>query len=133
MTTPTAPPTTAPIQTTQQGPAIEVTGPLRDRYDEILTPAAVAFLTELHHRFASRRHDRLAARMRRRFEIGNGHDPRFREDTAHIREDENWRAGPVPVPKAGRMAAAGRVGPPAAKRALNSGTKGGAAGVRISS
>lgn len=27
MTTPTAPPTTAPIQTTQQGPAIEVTGP----------------------------------------------------------------------------------------------------------
>ena len=53
MTTPT---TTAPIQTTQQGPAIEVTGPLRDRYEEILTPSALTFLTELHHRFAARRH-----------------------------------------------------------------------------
>ena len=62
MTTPTT--TTAPIQTTQQGPAIEVTGPIRDHYEEILTPEAIAFLTELHHRFASRRHDRLAATTR---------------------------------------------------------------------
>src|SRR5690606_27194111 len=93
MTTPTL---TAPTPT-QQGPSIEVTGPQRDRFDEILTPEALAFLTELHHRFAARRHDRLADRMRRRFEIGNGHDPRFREDTAHIREDRDWRvagAGP---------------------------------------
>ena len=37
MTTPTAPPTTAPIQTTQQGPAISVTGPLRERYDETVS------------------------------------------------------------------------------------------------
>ena len=88
MSTPTI---TAPVPTAQQGPSITVTGPLRERYSEILTPEAIAFLAELHHRFASRRHDRLADRMRRRFEIGNGHDPRFREDTAHIREDADWR------------------------------------------
>ena len=77
MTTPTAPPTTAPTQTIQQGPALTVTGPVRDRFDEILTPEAIAFLTELHHRFANRRHDRMADRLRRRFEIGSGHDPQF--------------------------------------------------------
>ena len=68
-------------------PAMRVAGPLRARYDEILTPDAIAFLTELHNRFARRRHDRLADRLRRRFEIGNGHDPQFRDDTRHIRED----------------------------------------------
>src|SRR5690606_28704662 len=97
MTTPTAPPTTAPAQTIQQGPALTVTGPQRERFDEILTSEAIAFLTELHHRFANRRHDRLADRMRRRFEIGSGHDPQFRDDTKHIRDDVDWRvagAGP---------------------------------------
>lgn len=124
MTTPTAPPTTAPIQTTQQGPAIEVTGPLRDRYAEILTPEAVAFLTELHHRFASRRHDRLADRMRRRFEIGNGHDPKFRDDTAHIREDRDWRvAGAGPGLEDRRVEITGPTDPKMTINALNSGAK----------
>ena len=124
MTIPTAPPTTAPIQTTQQGPAIEVTGPIRDRYEEILTPEAIAFLTELHHRFASRRHDRLADRMRRRFEIGNGHDPRFREDTAHIREDRDWRvAGAGPGLDDRRIEITGPTDPKMTINALNSGAR----------
>ena len=124
MTTPTAPPTKAPIQTTQQGPAISVTGPLRDRYDEILTPDAIAFLTELHHRFASRRHDRLADRMRRRFEIGNGHDPRFRDDTAHIREDAEWRvAGAGPGLEDRRVEITGPTDPKMTINALNSGAR----------
>ncbi|WP_311259511.1 malate synthase A [Microbacterium sp. WCS2018Hpa-9] len=124
MTTPTAPPTTAPIQTTQQGPAITVTGPLRERYDEILTPEAIAFLTELHHRFAARRHDRLADRMRRRFEIGNGHDPRFRDDTAHIRADADWRvAGPGPGLEDRRVEITGPTDPKMTINALNSGAR----------
>ncbi|MBO0980477.1 malate synthase A [Microbacterium sp. SD291] len=121
MSTPT---TTAPIQTTQQGPAITVTGPIRERYEEILTPEAVAFLTELHHRFASRRHDRLADRMRRRFEIGNGHDPRFRDDTAHIREDRDWRvAGAGPGLEDRRVEITGPTDPKMTINALNSGAK----------
>lgn len=124
MTTPTAPPTTAPIQTTQQGPAITVNGPLRERYDEILTPEAIAFLTELHHRFASRRHDRLADRMRRRFEIGNGHDPRFRDDTAHIRQDAEWRvAGAGPGLEDRRVEITGPTDPKMTINALNSGAR----------
>ncbi|SEB50437.1 malate synthase A [Microbacterium hydrocarbonoxydans] len=124
MTTPTAPPTTTPIQTTQQGPAITITGPLRAHYDEILTPEAIAFLTELHHRFASRRHDRLADRMRRRFEIGNGHDPRFRDDTAHIRADAEWRvAGAGPGLEDRRVEITGPTDPKMTINALNSGAR----------
>ncbi len=124
MTTPTAPPTTAPTQTIAQGPALEVTGPIRDRFDEILTPEAIAFLTELHHRFAARRHDRLADRMRRRFEIGNGHDPRFRDDTRHIREDADWRvAGAGPGLEDRRVEITGPTDPKMTINALNSGAR----------
>jgi malate synthase len=121
---------TSPITTrstptpTHQGPAIEITGTLRDRYDEILTPGAIAFLTELHHRFASRRHDRLADRMRRRFEIGNGHDPRFRDDTAHIRDDTEWRvAGAGPGLEDRRVEITGPTDPKMTINALNSGAR----------
>ncbi len=116
--------TTTTTTTAQQGPAISVTGPLRDRYDEILTPEALAFLTELHHRFGSRRHDRLADRMRRRFEIGNGHDPRFRDDTRHIREDSSWRvAGAGPGLEDRRVEITGPTDPKMTINALNSGAK----------
>jgi len=106
------------------GPALHVTGPLHDRFDEILTPEALAFLTELHHRFANRRHDRLADRMRRRFEIGNGHDPRFRDDTAHIRADETWRvAGAGPGLEDRRVEITGPTDPKMTINALNSGAR----------
>lgn len=77
--------------------SIEITGELRERYDEILTPDALRFLTELHDRFAGRRHDQLAARMRVRYDLGNGRNLGFLPETAHIREDTEWRvagAGP---------------------------------------
>jgi malate synthase len=119
-----APPTTEPIQTPQTGPAIQIVGPMRGRYDEILTPESIAFLTELHHRFSGRRHDRLADRMRRRFEIGNGHDPRFRDDTAHIREDAAWRvAGAGPGLEDRRVEITGPTDPKMTINALNSGAK----------
>jgi len=106
------------------GPALRITGPLNDRFDEILTPDALAFLTELHHRFAGRRLDRLADRMRRRFEIGNGHDPRFREDTAHIREDADWRvAGAGPGLEDRRVEITGPTDPKMTINALNSGAR----------
>ena len=41
-------------------PRIEVTAPLGERYDEILTPEALEFLAELHDRFAHTRHELLA-------------------------------------------------------------------------
>ncbi|CDJ99032.1 malate synthase A [Microbacterium sp. C448] len=113
---------TPPLTTT--APSIEVLGALGNRYDEILSPDALAFLTELHHRFSSRRHDRLADRLRRRFEIGNGHDPRFRDDTAHIRADDSWRvAGAGPGLEDRRVEITGPTDPKMTINALNSGAR----------
>ncbi|MFT4212298.1 MAG: malate synthase A [Microbacterium sp.] len=117
-------PTTAPVRTVPAAPEIEILGRTGDRYDEILTPDAVAFLTELHHRFAGRRHDRLADRMRRRYEIGKGHDPRFREDTACIRANPDWSvAGAGPGLEDRRVEITGPTDPKMTINALNSGAK----------
>jgi malate synthase len=122
--TPTTPPPPVINRRGAGEPSIEVTGPLGDRFDEILTPGALAFLTELHSRFGGRRHDRLADRMRRRFEIGNGHDPRFRDDTRHIREDASWRvAGAGPGLEDRRVEITGPTDPKMTINALNSGAK----------
>lgn len=103
---------------------IEIIGPQRDRFDEILTPEALKFLTELHVRFASQRHDRLADRQRRRYEIGNGRDPRFREDTRAIREDRSWRvAGAGPGLEDRRVEITGPTDPKMTINALNSGAR----------
>ncbi|WP_298943956.1 malate synthase A [uncultured Microbacterium sp.] len=103
---------------------ITITGTMRPRYDEILTPEALAFVAELHTRFGGRRHDRLADRMRRRFEIGNGQDPQFRADTAHIRDDADWRvAGPGPGLEDRRVEITGPTDPKMTINALNSGAK----------
>lgn len=115
-------PTTAPVPTQRTGPAIEVVGRRLGRSEEILTPDALAFLAELHQRFAGARHDRLAERMRRRFEIGNGRDPKFRDDTAAIREDASWRvAGAGPGLEDRRVEITGPTDPKMTINALNSG------------
>src|SRR5690606_11838139 len=104
--------------------SIEVLGPRLDRSDEILTEGALDFLTELHDRFASVRHERLADRQRRRYEIGNGRDPKFREDTRAIREDLTWRvAGAGPGLEDRRVEITGPTDPKMTINALNSGAK----------
>jgi malate synthase len=119
-----APPTTTPIPTTTHHPELTVDVPQREGYERILTPEALAFLNALHDRFDNRRHDRLAERMRRRFEIGNGHDPHFRSDTAHIREDPAWRvAGAGPGLEDRRVEITGPTDPKMTINALNSGAR----------
>ena len=76
---------------------IEILGELDDRYDEILTPDALTFLTRLHDQFAGRRQERLAARMETRRHIDNGRNLRFLPETAAVRDEPTWRvvgAGP---------------------------------------
>src|SRR6478736_6550175 len=114
---------TAPTPTAAHEPTIEIAGRLGPRYDEILTPEAIAFLAALHDRFGARRHDRLAARLRRRFEIGNGHDPQFRDDTRHIREDDWTVAGAGPGLEDRRVEITGPTDPKMTINALNSGAK----------
>lgn len=106
------------------GPRIEVLGSAFERSADILTPDALAFLTQLHQRFASTRHERLADRQRRRYEIGNGRDPKFRDDTRHLREDPSWRvAGPGPGLDDRRVEITGPTDPKMTINALNSGAR----------
>ncbi len=103
---------------------IEVLGKPSPRSEEILTPEAIEFLGQLHLRFAAHRHERLADRQRRRYEIGNGRDPKFREDTRAIREDLSWRvAGPGPGLEDRRVEITGPTDPKMTINALNSGAR----------
>lgn len=101
---------------------IDIRGPLRERYDEILTLEALEFLTELHDRFAGQRHDQLAARMRVRYDLGNGRNLKFLPETAHIRDDKEWRvAGAGPGLEDRRVEITGPTDRKMAINALNSG------------
>ncbi|WP_193750700.1 malate synthase A [Leucobacter chromiiresistens] len=103
---------------------MEVLGRPFDRSDAILTPEALEFLTSLHDRFASTRHERLADRQRRRYEIGNGRDPKFREETRLIREDPSWRvAGAGPGLEDRRVEITGPTDPKMTINAMNSGAR----------
>ena len=76
---------------------IEILGRDDDRFDEILTPEALTFLTRLHDQFAGRRHERLDARMQSRRHIDNGRNLEFLSETAAVRDNPDWRvagAGP---------------------------------------
>ncbi|HEY0197231.1 MAG TPA: malate synthase A [Rhodanobacter sp.] len=61
----------------------------------ILTPAALAFLARLHHRFDATRHRLLQARRERQARFDAGALPDFRADTRALRESE-WRVAPIP-------------------------------------
>ncbi|MEB4616544.1 malate synthase A [Leucobacter sp. M11] len=113
-----------PATTAAPGPRIDVVGAMHPRFAEILTDEALEFVTELHRLFSGSRHDRLADRMRKRYEIGNGRDPKFREDTRHIREDTSWTvAGAGPGLEDRRVEITGPTDPKMTINALNSGAK----------
>jgi malate synthase len=112
--------------TTEKGdtmnPSIDITGPRGERFDEILTDEALQFVAELHARFSGQRHDRLADRMQRRFDLGNGRDLRFLAETEHVRNDTTWKvAGAGPGLEDRRVEITGPTDRKMAINALNSG------------
>lgn len=66
------------------------------RQDEVLTEAALAFVAELHRRFAPRRAELLARRAERRAEIARTSTLDFLPDTAQVREGD-WKVAPAPA------------------------------------
>ncbi|MGW6128893.1 malate synthase A [Cellulomonas sp. NPDC055163] len=125
MSTLTEPTTTTstPLPSTT-APTIEVLGAVVPGSDTVLTPDALAFVAELHARFAGPRHDLLLARQRRRERVANGLDPDFRPETRHIREDPTWRvAGPGPGLEDRRVEITGPTDRKMTVNALNSGAK----------
>ncbi len=74
---------------------VAVVGAQGPRFDEILTPAALAFLADLHRRFDARRRELLARRMARQKLFDAGETPDFLPETRAIREGD-WRVAPIP-------------------------------------
>jgi len=73
----------------------QVLGPIESGFDEILTPAALEFISQLSRRFSPDITDLLGKRRERQAEINNGHLPDFLPETREIRES-TWRVGPIP-------------------------------------
>ncbi|MEA9987215.1 malate synthase A [Subtercola sp. RTI3] len=92
--TPASTSTSTPVNTHSR---LETLGSDEPRFDEILTPDALTFVTRLHDQFGHRRQERLHERMASRRSVENGRDFRFLTETAPIRRDPDWRvagAGP---------------------------------------
>ncbi|KFN49568.1 malate synthase A [Arenimonas composti] len=88
---------------------------------EVLTPAALAFLEGLHRRFDPVRQARLADRRARQARFDAGELPDFRADTRAIREGD-WTVAPVPAAlQDRRVEITGPVDPKMVINALNSG------------
>jgi len=102
---------------------LEITGPMNDRYAQILTPDACAFLAELVRKFGPRRAELLAKRDVRQREIDAGRLPDFLPETAHIRGGD-WRVPPPPADLLDRRTEiTGPVDRKMAINALNSGAQ----------
>ncbi|WP_436968475.1 malate synthase A [Demequina zhanjiangensis] len=103
---------------------ITADAPQGDRYDEILTPDALAFLAGLHDRFACRRALELQRRLERSVAVDNGRDLAFLSETTAIREDPRWRvAGPGPGLEDRRVEITGPTDRKMTINAMNSGAQ----------
>ncbi|MEO7870637.1 MAG: malate synthase A [Candidatus Limnocylindria bacterium] len=95
-----------------------------DHAEEILTPAALEFVAQLHRSFNPRRQELLAARVVRQARFDDGELPDFLPETAHIRADPTWRVAPAPPDLDDRrVEITGPVEPKMMINALNSGAR----------
>ncbi|WP_115789793.1 malate synthase A [Arthrobacter silvisoli] len=105
--------------------ALTVTDPRPvERAEEILTPKALAFVEELHKRFAGTRSELLAARAAKREEVARTGKLDFLPETKDIR-DGDWKVAEAPAALQDRRVEMTGPASPAkmAINALNSGAK----------
>ncbi|HEY0776245.1 MAG TPA: malate synthase A, partial [Nocardioidaceae bacterium] len=103
---------------------IEITGPMQDRFDEILTPQALELVGLLHRELDARRLELLDRRHQRMAELAAGGTLGFLEETKDIREDDSWRvADPAPGLVDRRAEITGPTDRKMTINALNSGAK----------
>lgn len=69
---------------------------IQQKYADVLTPEAQAFLVKLHRTFESRRQELLKEREQRQQKISQGETPDFLAATQSIREGD-WKAADVPA------------------------------------
>ncbi len=102
---------------------VEVTAPIHDRFEEILTDDAMAFLARLHREFEPRRRELLAARTRRYEELERGDMLGFLAETEDVRTSDWQVAEPAPGLRDRRAEITGPTDAKMAINALNSGAK----------
>ncbi|MEO8252116.1 MAG: malate synthase A [Chloroflexota bacterium] len=101
-----------------------VAGPEIEHGPAVLTPSALDFLGRLHRSFKGRRRELLAARQTRQAEFDAGMLPDFLPETAHIRNDPDWRVASAPADLDDRrVEITGPVEPKMMINALNSGAR----------
>ncbi|MFI5713048.1 malate synthase A [Kribbella sp. NPDC051620] len=71
--------------------SVDVTGPMGERYDEILSERALELIGLLHRELNPRRLELLERRQARQAEIAAGGSLGFLEETKAVREDPSWR------------------------------------------
>ena len=114
-------PATAPLSLAPMG--VAVTGTLGPRYEEILTPDALAFVAELHHAFNARRLALLDKRTARQVKFDAGELPDFLPATADVRAGD-WTIADLPADLLDRrVEITGPVDRKMIVNALNSGAK----------
>ena len=103
---------------------VRIVGPMHDRYDEVLTPKAVALIAALHREFDERRRELLALRATRALQRAGGASLDFSPETRSIREDTSWRiAAAAPGLVDRRVEITGPTDKKMTINALNSGAK----------
>jgi malate synthase len=75
---------------------VEVRGPRHERFDEVLTPGALALVARLHYELDSTRRAMLERRQERQVELDAGGTLDFLSATREVRERE-WTIGTVPA------------------------------------
>lgn len=102
---------------------VTINGQVGDRYAEVLTPEALAFIADLHRRFNETRKRLLALRAERQKRFDAGETPDFLSETKHVR-DGDWTVAPIPADlQDRRVEITGPVDRKMIVNALNSGAK----------
>ncbi|MEP6980915.1 MAG: malate synthase A [Nakamurella sp.] len=94
-----------------------IKGAMHPRFDEILTPEALAFVGKLDAAIAGRRAELLIARDDRQKRITAGEPLDFLPETAAIRDDPSWKVAPIAPGLADRRCEI--TGPPTKKMTIN--------------
>ena len=103
--------------------SVEFVAPATEKYANVLTPEAVAFVVGLQRTFNEQRKELLEARVARQKRLDAGERPDFLKETKHIRESE-WTVAPLPADLLDRrVEITGPVDRKMIINALNSGAK----------
>ncbi len=102
---------------------VEITGPMNEGFETVLTPEALDFVVELHRKFNPERQRLLERRKEVQAKIDGGWRPDFLPETEEIRQSD-WTVAPIPADlQDRRVEITGPVDRKMVINALNSGAK----------